>query len=184
MRRLTAHGVRLMVLSAVSCQLLATAACHHAAAPPSVVFDPGSPPPPTEMVAVNTVTGTWRLRTEIQTGNRPAPRARRPAVSQIVLTSEAATTPGMGAPPGAQRNARVAMPGYSARAPRGQTGQAGTWWPIPGDSVVVQFSQGRRGQIQLRGKLDDGALQGEVWYLSIESGATFQMGTFSANKQR
>jgi hypothetical protein len=76
------------------------------------------------------------------------------------------------------------MPGYSARAPRGQTGQAATWWPIPGDSVVVQFSQGTRGQMQLRGRLHGGAIQGEIWYLSLESGATFQMGTWSAAKQR
>jgi hypothetical protein len=90
----------------------------------------------------------------------------------------------MGAPAGPQYGARIAMPGYSARAPRGQTGQAANWWPVLGDSVVVQFSQGTRSQIQLRGRLQGNAIRGEIWFLSLESGSTFQLGTFSATKQR
>lgn len=187
MKKLTAHGVRLTVLSAVSCQLFAVAGCSHPApapAPPPAVMEPASPPPATGMVRPSAAAGTWRLRTEIQSGNTPPPRTSTTPVSSIVITATPATTPAMGAPAGAQFNARVAMPGYSARAPRGQTGQAATWWPIPGDSVVVQFSQGTRGQMQLRGRLHGGAIQGEIWYLSLESGATFQMGTWSAAKQR
>lgn len=147
-------------------------------------MEPVSPPPATGMVAPSAAAGTWRLRTVIESGNAPPPSSGRAPTSQIVFTTQAATTPAMGAPAGAQFNARVAMPGYSARAPRGQTGQAATWWPIPGDSVVVQFARGTRGEIQLRGRLQGAALQGEIWYLSLESGSQLQLGTFSASKQR
>jgi hypothetical protein len=147
-------------------------------------MEPASPPPATGMVVPSAVAGTWRLRTEIQSGNTPPPRTRATTAPVIVLTVQPATTPAMGAPGGAQFNATIAMPGYSARAPRGRAGQAATWWPIPGDSVVVQFSRGNRGQIQLRGVLHGGAMQGEIWYSSLESGSTLQLGTFAANKQR
>jgi len=189
---LKAESRRLKTRSAFSLQLLAllVAACSHPApeapapAPPPVVMEPASPPPATGMVTPSAAAGTWRLRTVIESGNTPPPSTGRAPTSQIVLTAQAATTAAMGAPAGAHFNARVAMPGYSARAPRGQTGQAATWWPIPGDSVVVQFSRGSRGEMQLRGRLQAGAMQGEIWYLSLESGSQLQLGTFSANKQR
>ncbi|MFI5280933.1 MAG: hypothetical protein ACHQU1_10575 [Gemmatimonadales bacterium] len=100
---------------------------------------------------------------------------------QLSATPTAAPLPGSGS--GTQFNATVALSGYTV-APRGRTGQAGAWWPIGGDSVVVEFASANSGEIQLRGAMRGRTIQGEVWFLSGSSGATFQMGTFTANKSR
>ena len=47
---------------------------------------------------------------------------------------------------------------------------------------MVQFAAQRGDLMQLRGRLQGTTLRGEVWYLSMQSGATFQMGTFSATR--
>ena len=79
--------------------------------------------------------------------------------------------------------ASIMLPGYT-QAPRGRTGQAAAWWPVPGDTVVVQWTTPRGQVLQLRGQLRGATLAGEVWFVSPASGATFQMGTFSATKSR
>lgn len=163
--------------------LLLLAACSRNT-PPELV-DAAPPPPPTTTTP-NSVSGAYRLRIEIQSGNRPPAQQRNPrraAPATMVLESQAAAVPVAGAPSGAQFNATVQVPGYT-RAPRGRTGQAAAWWPLGADSVVVQFSQGARGEIQLRGSLRGSALSGEIWYLSAETGSSFQLGTFSGTKVR
>lgn len=88
----------------------------------------------------------------------------------------------MGAP-ASTFSATVAIPGYSS-APPGRAGQIAAWWPIPGDSVVIQFESRRQAQVQLRGQLAGNALRGEIWYVSVETGESFQLGTFFAMRQR
>lgn len=81
-----------------------------------------------------------------------------------------------------QFSANIAIAGYT-RAPRGRTGQIAAWWPIPGDSIVIQFPSARgNGSVQLRGARRGQSLNGEIWYWSEATGASFQLGTFAARK--
>lgn len=83
-----------------------------------------------------------------------------------------------------QFSANIAIAGYT-RAPRGRTGQVAAWWPVPGDSIVIQFPSARgNGSVQLRGARRGPALSGEIWFISEATGATFQLGTFAASKTR
>jgi hypothetical protein len=83
-----------------------------------------------------------------------------------------------------QFSANIAIVGYT-RAPRGRTGQVAAWWPIPGDSIVIQFQSARgNASIQLRGVRSGPTLTGDVWYLSEATGASFQLGTFTASRTR
>lgn len=81
-----------------------------------------------------------------------------------------------------QFGAVIQLPGYT-RAPRGRTAQSAVWFPVPGDSIVVQFTSAQGAQVQLRGALRGRTLSGDVWYLS-DSGAGFQLGTFNATRSR
>jgi hypothetical protein len=82
-----------------------------------------------------------------------------------------------------QLAATINLPGYT-RAPRGRTGQAAVWWPLPGDSIIVHFQPPQsRGSIDMRGALQGDTLSGDVWYTSQETGNAFQMGTFRAIKR-
>ncbi len=102
----------------------------------------------------------------------------------MTLAADTATARTMGAPP-RQYAATVMVPGYTRPIRRGRA-QSAAWWPIAGDSIVVQFTQGQqsRGEVQLRGALHVGAISGEVWYVSNETGSSFQLGTFQGTKSR
>jgi hypothetical protein len=98
------------------------------------------------------------------------------------LSGEPTAVPVTGAP-ASTFGATVAIPGYTT-SPRGRAGQLAAWWPIPGDSVVIQFESRRQAQVQLRGQLAGTTLRGEIWYVSLETGSSFQLGTFVATKRR
>jgi len=164
---------------------LAVAACHKSPpAPPAPVAEEVAPPPPGPVIAPSAAAGTYQLRSEVQGRGQPRnPRSSR-AASSLRLDTQPTAAPTMGAAAGAQFNATVALPGFT-HPPRGRTAQAAAWWPVPGDSVVVQFDGGRDGVlIQLRGAVADGEIRGEIWYVSLNSSATFQLGTFTATRQR
>ena len=129
--------------------------------------------------------GTWRLEVTIESGNRPVRRGRNDPRATMTLSSRSAQAAMMGGPQ-AQFAATIAIPGYSRPARRGRAQQQASWWPLAGDSLVVQFAHGTdaRGEVQLRGQLRDGALRGEMWYLSTGTGSTYQLGSFSGVKTR
>jgi hypothetical protein len=169
--------------AATAVALLVAVACSSAPAPepaPAPAPAPDVVTPPAAVLAPATAAGSYRLRTAIQRQGGRQQGGRGPAEAPLVLTTTPAAAPQMGAP-ATTFNATVQVPGYT-RAPRGRSGQAAGWWPIPGDSVVVQFAVQQGDLMQLRGKFEAGALRGEVWYLSMGSGASFQLGTFSAAK--
>ena len=160
-------------------------ACSSSPAPESAP-DPAPAPeaaaPAGPLLSPAAAAGSYRLRTEIERqGGRPR-RGRSPAVTQLVLSRTPSAAPQMGAPV-TTFNATVQIPGYT-RAARGRSGQASAWWPVAGDSVVVQFANQRGDFVQLRGKREGRTLSGELWYLSMETGATFQLGTFVAERGR
>ena len=160
---------------------LAAAACSKKEVIP--VQPAGDPTPPeARMVRPNVVSGVYRLSTQITSRSGQQNPGRR-AASNMTLSSEAAAVPAAGAPSGAQYNATITIPGYT-RAPRGRSGQAAAWWPSRGDTVVVQFAQGTNGDIQLRGAHSGTTINGEIWYVSAETGSSFQLGTFGATKVR
>jgi hypothetical protein len=155
-------------------------ACSHN--PPQVAAVPDDSPAPVAIATSLTpsaASGNWRVNASVQSRARAGVR-RTQGTLQLSATATAAPLPGSG--PGTQFNATVALSGYSA-APRGRSGQAGAWWPIGGDSVVVEFASANAGEIQLRGAMRGRTIQGEVWFLSGATGATFQMGTFTASKR-
>src|SRR5689334_10649540 len=141
-------------------------------------------PAPT-IIAPTTLTGSWSLNVTIQSGNRPPQRNRRDPQAGMTLTTQRAELAMQGGPP-QQYAATITIPGYSRPARRGRAGQSASWWLVPGDSLVVQFTQGQqsRGEIQLRGGLQGSSMRGEVWYVAQASGSTFQLGTFSGTKNR
>jgi hypothetical protein len=161
--------------------LLLVVACSHN--PPELTPAPDETPAPVPIATTLTpsaASGNWRVNATVQTSRRGGVRRAQGAL-QLSATTSAAPLPGSG--PATQFNATVALAGYTT-APRGRTGQAGAWWPIGGDSVVVEFASASAGEIQLRGAMRGRTLQGEVWFLSGATGATFQMGTFTATKSR
>lgn len=172
------------LLSAFSVQLSALllfVACSHN--PPEVAAAPDdtpAPPPISTSLTTSAAAGNWRMNASMQSNRRSGVRRSQGAL-QLSGTPTAAPLPGAG--PGTQFNATVNLSGYTV-APRGRAGQAGAWWPIGGDSVVVEFASANAGEIQLRGAMRGRTIQGEVWFLSGSTGATFQMGTFTAAKVR
>ena len=179
-------GVRALSRAALTAAL--AAACSHAPPPP--------PPPPVAapagpVVAPHAASGMYDVATTLpsrqqQQTSRPRGRARpNPlATPTLELAYRSVAAPDATAASSAQFAATINLPGYT-RAPRGRTGQAAVWWPLPGDSVIVHFQppQGS-GLIDLRGALQGDTLSGDVWYTSLGTGASFQMGTFRAVKQR
>ncbi len=127
------------------------------------------------------------LRTEIQNpggGRRQAPRRGAAAREGTTLRLEATrlAAPIAGAEGTTQFTATIAIPGYT-RAPRGRAGQVAAWWPIPGDSLVIQFPAARgNASVQLRGARQGRVLNGDIWYISTGTGTTFQLGTFTARR--
>jgi hypothetical protein len=152
---------------------------------PASVPAPAPAAPAATVIAPTTLTGTWSLNVAIQSGNRPPQRTRRDPQASMTLTTRRAATAMQGGP-AQQYEATITLPGYSRPARRGRAGQAAAWWLIPGDSMVVQFTQGQqsRGEVQLRAALQGTAMRGEVWYVALASGSNFQLGTFSGTKNR
>ncbi|MBI1723313.1 MAG: hypothetical protein HYR48_05335 [Gemmatimonadetes bacterium] len=119
-------------------------------------------------------------------GRRQGQRRRAAAGEGTALRLEAIplAAPLPGVPSASQFAATIAMAGYT-RAPRGRVGQAAAWWPIPGDSLVIQFQSARgNAVIQLRGARQGPALRGDIWYISEPTGTSFQLGTFTATRTR
>jgi len=163
-----------------------TAACSHAPPPPAPAAPPAAP-----TVAPGAASGTYDLTTTL-TSRQPARPARqrgraRPAPAaapMLELAYRAVAAPDATATSSTQLLATINLPGYTS-APRGRRGQAAVWWPAPGDSVIVHFQppQGS-GIVDLRGALRGDTLSGDVWYTSVGTGASFQMGTFKAVKRK
>jgi hypothetical protein len=182
-----AGGALNLALIAVAARL--AAGCAHSA--PAVAPVPAAiPAAPT--VAPNAAVGTYDLTTTLaRTRPGPPPRSRgraRPAPGQsasLQLAYRPLAAPDATASSGTQLAATVNLPGYT-RAPRGRTGQAASWWPLPGDSVIVHFQppQQQNGAIDLRGVLKGDTLSGEIWYTSLQTGNVSQMGAFTAVKRR
>ncbi len=133
------------------------------------------------VLAPRAAAGTYQLRTDIQRQGGSARRGRAPATTPLTLSTRPATEQQMGAP-ATTYSATVQITGYT-RGARGRAAQSAAWWPAAGDSVIVQFPNPRGDFVQLRGRLQGRELRGELWYLSMETGATFQLGTFSATKR-
>jgi hypothetical protein len=128
------------------------------------------------VLAPRTASGTYRLRTEIERRGR-----RGPANSTLILYASLVRTRTAGAPDTAF-NAAVSIPGYT-RAPRGRSTTPAAWWPVPGDSVVVQVGVQQGDIVQLRGRLEGRTISGELWFLSQQTGNSLQLGTFTAQKR-
>lgn len=151
---------------------------------PEAAPAPAAPPPPAAL-APGAVAGTYRLRADIERRGGQSRGARRaPAAPQTVLRLE--STPGAAPVEGAPAGhfvASVALAGYT-QAPRGRSGQVAAWWPGPADSVIVQWTTPRGQVMQLRGMVQGRTFAGEIWFVSPTSGATFQVGTFTATRSR
>jgi hypothetical protein len=143
-----------------------------------------APAPPAEAMAPSAAAGAYSLRVEIQSGNRPQPRNPRAPQPVMTLARTAARTRTT-AGPATQYGATIFIPGYTRPVRRGNA-QPAAWWPVGGDSLVIQFTQGQqsRGEIQLRGAVHGPRVAGEVWYVSNETGSTFQLGTFTGSRTR
>ena len=180
---------RWFVAAAAGAWTLLVLACGGTAPPPEPAPQPApapeAAPAPGPSLAPRAAAGTYRLRTEIERRGNPqraGARRGRPPETTLRLDATPSAAPVEGAP-GTPYLASIMLPGYT-QAPRGRTGQAAAWWPVPGDTVVVQWTTPRGQILQLRGQLRGATLAGEVWFVSPASGATFQMGTFSATKSR
>ena len=144
-------------------------------------------------VAPARVAGTYNLQAIIQGRTIPAPVApprrgrARTAAAPLAATLQLGTTlvaaPDPTASSSIQLAGLVALPGYTM-APRGRTVQAASWWPAGGDSVVVHWVTPRNAALALRGTVRGDTLSGDIWYTSLDSGAEFQLGTFTAVRRR
>jgi hypothetical protein len=160
---------------------------HHA---PSVATLPAVNPS-APVVNPHLATGSYALTTDLrasQPASGPPPRRQRrvpPAqVPALRLDFQPLAAPDATAASGTQLSATVNIPGYT-RSPPGRTGQTASWWPLPGDSVIVHFATPRGdGLMDLRGMMKGDTLAGEIWYRSSSSGTAFQMGKFRAVKQK
>lgn len=146
-------------------------------------------------VAPARVAGIYNLQAIIQGRTIPAPVAplpprrgrARPLAAPPTATLQLSATPVAAPDPTASSTTQlagtVALPGYTM-APRGRTVQAATWWPAGGDSVVVHWVTPRNAALALRGTVRGDTLSGDIWYTSLDSGAEFQLGTFTAVRRR
>ncbi len=155
--------------------------------PPPQPPPPVAAPPSTTLLTPTRVAGSYRLRADIQRqGQRQGQRRAQGRAGETPLRLENApvAAPDPAIPSAVQFGASVSLAGYT-RAPRGRNAQAAAWYPVAGDSLVIQFStQAQPGaQIQLRGVHVGQGLRGEIWLVSA-SGNTFQLGTFVATRQR
>jgi hypothetical protein len=167
----------------VALAVLVAAACSHAPPPPV--------PPAAPVVAPHAATGAYDLTTTLPTHqpfqtSRSRGRSRPVPVAEptLELVYRPVAAPDATAASGTQLSATINLPGYT-RSPRGRTGQAAVWWPLPGDSVIVHFQPPQTtGLVDLRGALRGDTLSGDVWYTSLGTGASFQMGKFMAVKRK
>lgn len=169
-----------------ACAVAVLAACSNPPPPPVIPApEPEAPPPaaaPSRILAARAVAGNYRLRTDIQRANRAGRASPAARETPLRLLATRARTPDGMAGVEEQFGASLTIPGYTSGG-RG-TAQGASWWPVPGDSVVVMFTGQRGNRIQLRGAVDGTQIRGEVWFVSIETGNTFQLGSFTAEKQR
>lgn len=169
--------------------LVALAACAKSApapAPPAPepVPAPAAPAALAAVLAPARVAGMYRLTTEVARGgpNQGRQAAARP--TPLRLLAGAAPNPDpMAGHQGTQYAATGIVPGY-VRAPRARNAPAASWWPAPGDSVIVHMVGERGNRLQLRGALSGGAIRGDIWLTSAETGTTYQLGTFVAERDR
>jgi hypothetical protein len=133
------------------------------------------------------VAGQYTLRANLERQSATAQRQRRgrgqPPTTVLRLESTPTAAPDAATGSATQFNASIALPGYT-RAPRGRSGQAAIWWPLGGDSLVVQFLSPQGATIQLRAAVQGTNLSGEIWYQSRQSGSSLQLGTFTARRAR
>ena len=168
---------------AVSVGLAVLAACSHAPPPPPPVR-PAEP-----VVTPHAASGTYDLTTTLPSRQPPQTSRGRGRATPVVtptldLVYRPVAAPDATAGSNTQFAATLNLPGYT-RAPRGRTGQAVVWWPLPGDSVIVHFQPPQAtGLVDLRGTLRGDTLSGDVWYTSLGTGASFQMGRFRAMKRK
>ncbi len=164
----------------------ALAACSRPApVPVTPVLGPTGP-----TVAPHVATGMYDLTTTLRRA-QPAPPPRRGRQRVVVDTTatlqlqyQQLAAPDPTAPAPTQLSAVLKIPGYT-QAPRGRTGQAAVWWPLPGDSVIVHFTPPRaKGVMDLRGAFAADTLSGDIWFTSTETGSSYQVGTFRAVKRR
>jgi hypothetical protein len=171
---------------------LGLASCARTPAPspePAPVVPAANPAAP--VVAPRRVSGLYDLITTLHVTRRPATRSSRrsrrttrPPPATLRLSYQALAAPDATASSLTQLAAIVSIPGYT-RSPAGRTGQTAAWWPLPGDSVVVHFQTPRGdGTMELRGTFQRDTLAGDVWFTSVASGTTYQMGTFVGVKRR
>lgn len=175
-------GTLNLALGALAVCLLA--GCAHS--PEMAPVPAAVPAAPT--VAPHAAAGIYDLSTTLartQPSRRTGRAARPEPGASLQLAYQALAAPDATAPSSTQLAATVNIPGYT-RAPRGRPGQAASWWPLPGDSVVVHFlpPQQHTGTIDLRGMLKGDTLWGEIWLTSLQTGNASQMGTFMAVKRR
>lgn len=167
--------------------LMLAVACSKNDPPPVTPFPvptDTTPPTMTSRISPRAVIGTYQGDVQITNpAGRERGRSGRNARTQIRLESAPTAVPAEGSESGTQYNANVILPGYT-RAPRGRTGQIAAWWPGPLDSVIIQFTGQQGNQIQMRGAVAGNRIQGEIWYRSVTTGNSFQLGTFTATKPR
>lgn len=170
--------------------LVAASGCAKPAVPPAPAPIPNEAPPAAAATpAVRGVAGTYRLRADVARGNRGNTSGRRRAPpnreTTLLLGAGAARNPDDMAGVAAQYAATVSIPGY-ANPGQGRRGGGSTasWWPLAGDSVVIRVVGQRGNRLELRGAVRGTEISGDVWVLSIETGNTFQLGTFTAVKSR
>lgn len=170
--------------SVVPALLIAAAACAKPAPPPP----PPEPEPepevvviePTAPLPVRTLAGRYTLRTDLPRRTQRGRRATDPA-TVLRLNAAAARNPDELAGVPRQFVAAVAIPGYGGVA-RGR--ERAWWWPASGDSVVLHVILPSGGRMQLRGAVNRNQIRGDVWMISLESGSTYQLGTFTATRTR
>jgi len=166
------------------------AACSHPAPPPAQPAPQAAEAPVDTTVplaappAVRAVAGSYLLRTDL--AQAPARRRGRAAAggeTVLRLSAHDAAHPDQMAGQATQYAASATIPGYAnqGRGPAG--GATATWWPLAGDSVVIRVVGGRGNRIELRGAVGERRISGEVWFLSIETGNTLQLGTFTATRR-
>ncbi len=180
-------SVRTRAIVRLAATTLAAACAHPAPVPIAPVAAPAAP-----TVAPHVATGSYDLTTTLRQSRPAAPprRGRRPArpAPEVPATLQLSYQPLAALDPSASSGTQLAavinLPGYT-QAPRGRSGQAAIWWPLPGDSVVVHFAPPRaKGIMALRGALKGDTLSGDIWFTSTQSGSSYQVGTFTAVKKR
>lgn len=164
--------------------LLLVAGCAKPAAPPPPPAPAPEPEPPPAVVApapaVAAVAGRYRLAADVPR-RQARGRARGTPATPLTLQAAVARSPDGMTAVSRQYVATATIPGYAAAA-RGR--ESAWWWPIAGDSVVIHLILRDGNRLQLRGAVSRTVLRGEVWFMSGQTGTTYQLGTFTATRTR